>query len=86
MVGGRVIWSTRGPEGAHRLNDVDGEGAIMSFSRKQKILGRSSTEDKIIRVDDTMPNLLWARYFIKAQGYKIRENILHQDTRSAQLP
>ena len=30
-----------------------------------------------------MPNMTWARMFLKAQGFKITQNILHQDNQSA---
>jgi hypothetical protein len=29
--------------------------------------------------------MLWTRYFIEAQGYKLKESILHQDNMSAML-
>ena len=35
-----------------------GSGAITSFSRKQKINGKSSTEGELIGVDDTLPQIL----------------------------
>jgi hypothetical protein len=32
-----------------------------------------------------MPTILWARYFLKAQGYNVTDNIIYQDTQSAIL-
>eukprot|EP00956_Cyclotella_meneghiniana_P002567 scaffold3022_cov42-Cyclotella_meneghiniana.AAC.3 len=46
-----------------------GRGAPISFSRKQKLNVRSSCEGELVGVDDAMPYILWARYFIEAQGY-----------------
>ena len=48
-----------------------GKGAITSASNKHKIQGRSLTDDKLIGVDDTLPQVLWTKYFIEAQGYTI---------------
>ncbi len=36
-----------------------GKGAATSFSWKQKINGKSSTEDKMISVDDVLPSVSW---------------------------
>ena len=32
-----------------------------------------------------MPSILWTRYFLKAQGYQVDENILYQDNKSSIL-
>ena len=62
-----------------------GSGAIRSFSRKQKLQGKSSTEDELIGVHDTLPEALWTKYFIMAQGYTVDHNIIKQDNKSAIL-
>eukprot|EP00970_Alexandrium_tamarense_P015266 scaffold4923_cov115-Alexandrium_tamarense.AAC.1 len=62
-----------------------GKGAVMSFSRKQKLNVRSSTEVELVGIDDSMPWILWARYFIEAQGYTVEQNILLQDNKSTIL-
>ena len=59
------------------------KGAFTSFSRKQKLNAKSSTEAELIGVDDVMPQILWTRYFLEAQGYKVVENIIMQDNISA---
>jgi len=33
----------------------------------------------------TRHNLLWVRLFMRAQGFKVRDNILYQDNKSAML-
>ena len=38
-----------------------GKGAVISFSRKQKIQGKSSTEDYIIGADYEAPQKLWTK-------------------------
>ena len=45
-----------------------GKGVVMSFSRKQKLNAKSSTEAELIRVDDVMPQIMWIKYFLEAQG------------------
>jgi hypothetical protein len=62
-----------------------GKGAVTSTSNKHKIQGRSSTDDELIGVHDTLPQVLWTKYFIEAQGYHIKRNEVHQDNKSAQL-
>ena len=61
-----------------------GSGAIMRFSWK-KINSKHSTESKLIGVDDTLPQILWTRYFVESQGYKVKDNILFQDNKSIML-
>ena len=62
-----------------------GLGAITSFSRKQKINGKSSTEAELFGMDDALPQILWMRYFMENQGYRIEDNILYQDNKSVML-
>ena len=40
-----------------------GQCTITSFSCKQKLNAKSSTETELIGVDDVMPQILWMRYF-----------------------
>ena len=46
---------------------------------------KSSTKAELVGVDDVMPQALWTRYFIEAQGYTVKDNIVHQDNQSAIL-
>jgi hypothetical protein len=64
-----------------------GTGSITGISilKKQKINTRSSTESELVGVHDVAPQMLWTRYFIEAQSYKLKESILHQDNMSAML-
>ena len=50
---------------------------------KKYINGKSSTEGELIGVDYAMTKIIWSRYFIEAQGYKISHNRLVQDSKSA---
>ena len=36
-------------------------------------------EAELIGSDDTMPQMLWTRYYLEAQGYGIGKNILYQE-------
>jgi hypothetical protein len=61
------------------------KGSITGISKKQKNNTHSSTESELVGVDDAAPQMLWTRYFIEAQGYKVDESILKQDNLSAIL-
>ena len=51
----------------------DGRGSIISISKKQKLNTKSSAEAELIGADEAMPQMLWTRYFLEAQGYGIDE-------------
>jgi hypothetical protein len=56
-----------------------GKGSIIGMLKKQKSNTRSSTECELVGVDDAMPQVMWTRHFIEAQGFGINDNILAQD-------
>ena len=60
-----------------------GSGASASLSWKQKINGKSSTEAKLIAVDEAISQILWTGYFLESQGYHIPKNTLYQYNKSA---
>ena len=60
-----------------------GWGVLLTKCQKQKLNTKSSTEGEIVGVSDYLPNIIWARMFLEAQGYTLKENILHQDNMSA---
>jgi hypothetical protein len=68
-------------------------GGVLSLERgfpivsatKQKLNTRSSTETEIVGDDDFMPAICWTRYFMKAQGYDVKEKVLFQDNKSSIL-
>ena len=62
-----------------------GKGAILSFSRGQKLNAGSSTEAELIGIADALGIILWTKYFMEAQGYTIDTNILFQDNKSTIL-
>ena len=48
-----------------------GQGALYSASNKQKLNKKSSTESDLVGVDDLMPQILWIKSFLEAQGLKV---------------
>ena len=62
-----------------------GKGAVYSTSMKQKFMTRSSTEAKVVGVHDVMPQVLWTRHFLLAQGLEVKDNVIYQDNMSAML-
>ena len=59
-----------------------GKGCPISVSTKQKLNSRSSTESKIIVVDDLIDKVLWTKLFLAAQGVNVSSNIIQQDKES----
>ncbi len=53
-----------------------GEGAVVNFSRKQRINARSSIEGELIGIYNALPSILHAKYLLKALGYTIKQNII----------
>jgi hypothetical protein len=62
-----------------------GQGMVMSYSRKQKINTKSSTEAELVGVDDSLGYILWARYFMQEQGFDMEASLIYQDNMSAML-
>ena len=60
-----------------------GKGAVYATSIKQKINTKSSTEAEFVGVDNLMPQILWTKLFLNAQGFKVSNNIIYQDNESA---
>ena len=62
-----------------------GHGSIYSNSLKQKLVARSSTEAELIGMHDILPQILWTRNFLMAQGYPVQKNVVYQDNMSTIL-
>jgi hypothetical protein len=60
-----------------------GRGAIACKSTKQKLNTKSSTEAETVGASDYLPNAIWIKMFMEAQGYIISSSILEQDNESA---
>jgi hypothetical protein len=46
---------------------------------------QSSTEGKLVAVDDAATVILWTKLFLEAQGYDVDKNIVYQDNKSTAL-
>ena len=77
-----VHWDSKGHTG---MMMSLGKGAVMSFSRKQKLNTRSSTESELVGIDDAIGEIMWGLFFMQAQGYDVARNILLQDNKSTIL-
>ena len=60
-----------------------GWGVLLTKCQKQKLNTKSSTEGEIVGVSDFLPNVIWTRMFLEAQGIVIKENIVYQDNQSS---
>ncbi len=60
-----------------------GWGVLLTKCQKQKLNTKSSTEGEIVGVSDFLPNVIWTRMFLEAQGIVIQENIVYQDNQSS---
>jgi len=60
-----------------------GTGGLVVRSSRQKLNTKSSTEAEFVGASDYLPNTLWTKMFLKAQGYQMRELILEQDNEAA---
>jgi Reverse transcriptase (RNA-dependent DNA polymerase) len=62
-----------------------GKGAVYGTSRGHKMVTRSSTEAELVSLYDVLPQILWTRNFLDAQGYRVRDSVVHQDNKSTIL-
>lgn len=58
-----------------------GQGTVCASSKKQKLVGKSSTEAELIGVSDMLPQVIWTREFFVEQGYDVKPLLL-QDNKS----
>ena len=58
-------------------------GMIHCKLGKQKLNMKSLTESEIEGMSDYVPYSLWFKNFMKAQGYELCDNVVHQDNQSA---
>ena len=59
------------------------QSSIIAKLRKQKLNTKSSTEAEVVGASDYLPNSIWARRFLEAQGYRIPGTKFAQDNQSA---
>jgi hypothetical protein len=91
-VNGEVRWWVDASYGVHQdmkghtgCTMSMGSGSVYSSSSAQKINTRSSTECEIVGVHDIMPQAIWTKNFLKAQGVTKYKTIIMQDNKSAMI-
>ena len=62
-----------------------GKGGTYTSSCKQKLNTNSSTEAKLVVIDDAMGQILWTRHFLAAQGIPVPITTIYQDNKSTIL-
>ena len=60
-----------------------GEG-LYNLGQGRK-LNKEDAEAELVGADDVATQILWTKHFMEAQGYMIKDNILHQDNKSTIL-
>ena len=59
-----------------------GAGESMSMSKAHKLNTKRSTEAELVGVYNTLPDIIWGKYFIESQGHIIDHNVHLQDNKS----
>ena len=59
-----------------------GGGSLFAKSTRQKIVTKSSTESELVGLSDSVPQIIWTRDFLTAQGYPVRAATVYQDNKS----
>jgi hypothetical protein len=62
-----------------------GSGVIYGSSTRQKLTTKSSTKAELVGASNIMPQVLWTRYLLEAQWYKVTDSIVYQDNQSANI-
>ena len=53
-----------------------GTGGAYVQSSKKNLNTKSSTEAKLVGVDDVLTQVIWTRYFLKEQGHMVNNNVI----------
>ena len=59
-----------------------GKGAVNVSSKKQHLMTKSSTESELVGLSDQLPQIIWTRNFLLAQGYTMGPAVIYQDNQS----
>jgi hypothetical protein len=59
-----------------------GGGSVYCKSGKQKLTSKSSTEAELVGLSDSLPQIIWLRNFLIAQGHQLGPARVHQDNKS----
>ena len=53
------------------------------YSPEKKRNIKSSTKSDLVSMDNVLTQVIWARYFLKEQGYDIHDKFIYQDKQSS---
>ena len=67
------------------INLTMGKGTIYGSSLKHKLNSKSLTEAELISVSNGINQLLWKKYFLECQGYKVNSSTIYQDNKASIL-
>jgi hypothetical protein len=59
-----------------------GRGSVHVSSKKQQLMTKSSTEAELVGLSDQLPQVIWTRNFLEAQGYTVGPARIFQDNQS----
>jgi hypothetical protein len=59
-----------------------GRGAVLCKSSKQKLVAKSSTVAELVALSEGLDYVMWIKQFLKAQGFDMKEVVIHQDNKS----
>jgi hypothetical protein len=59
-----------------------GKGSVHVSSKKQQLMTKSSTESELVGLSDQLPQVVWTRNFLQAQGYVMGPARIFQDNQS----
>ncbi|KAL7574395.1 hypothetical protein ACA910_008491 [Epithemia clementina (nom. ined.)] len=79
-VGRHIVRRPQGHERSHNGAMSLGRGAI---GCKQKLNTKSSAKAELVGISIYLPNTIWARMFLEAQGHTLQSNVLAQDNYGA---
>ena len=86
MVCGHLIHCAPGLQGTHwSCHDVGKRHNNEHLHHKEGERAKFSSGGELGRADDALPQAIWSKYFIEAQGYKMKDNIMYQDNKSSIL-
>ena len=85
-----IKWWVESLDAMHKYMRIH-TGVMMSMvkrilyymSKKQKLNTYISTETELVAEDNVMPKILWTRYFLESQGYRVGASKIYQDNMSA---